>query len=141
MRLGPAIRLLQAPLRAFVVPKAHISAKPAKTPTSASVSTGSGRAGPGRAGSRGALRMRGWAPGSQAGKGRGDILPGLVLLEGTRARGCPGGALSQCSQGPGSQLSLGPILRLPLPLPRQVLRLSWEVLWDLRRHAGKGRVG
>ncbi|EPQ07413.1 Cytochrome c oxidase subunit 8B, mitochondrial [Myotis brandtii] len=36
MRLGPAIRLLQAPLRACVVPKAHISAKPAKTPTSAS---------------------------------------------------------------------------------------------------------
>ncbi|CAK6449561.1 unnamed protein product [Pipistrellus nathusii] len=35
MRLGPAIRLLQAPLRACVVPKAHISAKPAKSPTSA----------------------------------------------------------------------------------------------------------
>nr|KAF6275462.1 hypothetical protein mMyoMyo1_010320 [Myotis myotis] len=35
MRLGPAIRLLHAPLRACVVPKAHISAKPAKTPTSA----------------------------------------------------------------------------------------------------------
>lgn len=39
MRLGPAIRLLQAPLRAWVVPKAHVSAKPAKTPTSATVSS------------------------------------------------------------------------------------------------------
>lgn len=36
MRLGPTIRLLQAPLRACVVPKAHISAKPARTPTSPS---------------------------------------------------------------------------------------------------------
>ncbi|XP_066108607.1 cytochrome c oxidase subunit 8B, mitochondrial-like [Saccopteryx bilineata] len=35
MKLAPAIRLLQAPLRGCVVPKAHISAKPAKSPTSA----------------------------------------------------------------------------------------------------------
>ncbi|KAM8812752.1 cytochrome c oxidase subunit 8B, mitochondrial-like [Rhynchonycteris naso] len=34
MKLAPAIRLLQAPWRGCVVPKAHISAKPAKTPTS-----------------------------------------------------------------------------------------------------------
>lgn len=39
MRLAPAIRLLQAPLGGWVVPRVHISAKPAKTPTSASVST------------------------------------------------------------------------------------------------------
>uniref|UniRef100_A0A671E5U7 Cytochrome c oxidase subunit 8 n=1 Tax=Rhinolophus ferrumequinum TaxID=59479 RepID=A0A671E5U7_RHIFE len=38
-QLAPAIRLLQAPLRGWVVPRAYISAKPAKTPTSASVST------------------------------------------------------------------------------------------------------
>ncbi|KAM5222819.1 cytochrome c oxidase subunit 8B, mitochondrial-like [Hipposideros larvatus] len=34
MRLVPAIRLLQAPLSGWVVPRAHIYAKPAKTPTS-----------------------------------------------------------------------------------------------------------
>lgn len=38
MRLGPAIRLLPVPLKGCMVPKAHISAKPAKTPTSPSVS-------------------------------------------------------------------------------------------------------
>ncbi|XP_008852585.1 cytochrome c oxidase subunit 8B, mitochondrial [Nannospalax galili] len=30
----PVLQLLQAPLRCWVTPKAHISAKPAKTPTS-----------------------------------------------------------------------------------------------------------
>ncbi|KAB1251503.1 Cytochrome c oxidase subunit 8B; mitochondrial [Camelus dromedarius] len=34
LRLAPTTRLLQAPLRGWVVPKAHISAKPARTPTS-----------------------------------------------------------------------------------------------------------
>ncbi|KAM9763718.1 cytochrome c oxidase subunit 8B, mitochondrial-like [Dama dama] len=34
LRLAPTIRLLQAPLGGWVVPKAHITAKPAKTPTS-----------------------------------------------------------------------------------------------------------
>lgn len=39
MKLAAATRLLQGPLRGWVVPRAHISAKPAKTPTSPSVST------------------------------------------------------------------------------------------------------
>ncbi|XP_014651230.1 PREDICTED: cytochrome c oxidase subunit 8B, mitochondrial [Ceratotherium simum simum] len=34
LRLAPTVRLLQAPLRGWVVPKAHVSAKPARTPTS-----------------------------------------------------------------------------------------------------------
>ncbi|KAF3822428.1 hypothetical protein GH733_007802 [Mirounga leonina] len=34
LRLGCTTRLLQAPLRGWVVPKAHVSAKPARTPTS-----------------------------------------------------------------------------------------------------------
>ncbi|XP_034378382.1 cytochrome c oxidase subunit 8B, mitochondrial [Arvicanthis niloticus] len=34
-RLPPILRLLQAPVKYTVVPKAHVSAKPAKTPTSA----------------------------------------------------------------------------------------------------------
>lgn len=34
MRLPSAIKLLQAPLRGCVVPRAHIFAKPAKTPVS-----------------------------------------------------------------------------------------------------------
>ncbi|XP_052569446.1 cytochrome c oxidase subunit 8B, mitochondrial [Peromyscus californicus insignis] len=34
-RLRPVLRLLQAPVKYTVVPKAHISAKPAQTPTSA----------------------------------------------------------------------------------------------------------
>nr|AYK27080.1 cytochrome c oxidase subunit VIIIb [Mus spretus] len=34
-RLPPILRLLQAPAKFTVVPKAHVSAKPAKTPTSA----------------------------------------------------------------------------------------------------------
>uniref|UniRef100_A0A8C6CM51 Cytochrome c oxidase subunit 8 n=1 Tax=Moschus moschiferus TaxID=68415 RepID=A0A8C6CM51_MOSMO len=34
LRLAPTVRLLQAPLGGWVVPKAHITAKPAKTPTS-----------------------------------------------------------------------------------------------------------
>ncbi|XP_052052000.1 cytochrome c oxidase subunit 8B, mitochondrial [Apodemus sylvaticus] len=33
-RLPPILRLLQAPVKYTVVPKAHVSAKPAKTPTS-----------------------------------------------------------------------------------------------------------
>ncbi|KAF4010079.1 hypothetical protein G4228_001207 [Cervus hanglu yarkandensis] len=37
LRLAPTIRLLQAPLGGWVVPKAHITAKPAKTPTSPKV--------------------------------------------------------------------------------------------------------
>lgn len=38
MSLASAGRLLQAPLRGWVVPRAHIHAKPAKTPTAPSVS-------------------------------------------------------------------------------------------------------
>ncbi|KAM4851271.1 cytochrome c oxidase subunit 8B, mitochondrial-like [Callospermophilus lateralis] len=34
LRLPPITQLLQAPLRCWAVPKAHISAKPARTPTS-----------------------------------------------------------------------------------------------------------
>ena len=34
LRLAPAVRLLKAPLGGWVVPKARISAKPARTPTS-----------------------------------------------------------------------------------------------------------
>uniref|UniRef100_A0A8C3YBN6 Cytochrome c oxidase subunit 8 n=1 Tax=Catagonus wagneri TaxID=51154 RepID=A0A8C3YBN6_9CETA len=34
LRLAPAVRLLQAPFGGWVVPKAHVSAKPARTPTS-----------------------------------------------------------------------------------------------------------
>ncbi|XP_031240519.1 cytochrome c oxidase subunit 8B, mitochondrial-like [Mastomys coucha] len=34
-RFAPFLRLLQAPVKYTVVPKAHVSAKPAKTPTSA----------------------------------------------------------------------------------------------------------
>ncbi|KAK2510180.1 hypothetical protein MC885_014836 [Smutsia gigantea] len=34
LRPAPTVRLLQAPLRGWLVPKAHISAKPARTPTS-----------------------------------------------------------------------------------------------------------
>nr|Q863G0.1 RecName: Full=Cytochrome c oxidase subunit 8B, mitochondrial; AltName: Full=Cytochrome c oxidase polypeptide VIII-heart; AltName: Full=Cytochrome c oxidase subunit 8-1; AltName: Full=Cytochrome c oxidase subunit 8H; Flags: Precursor [Ateles belzebuth]AAP32257.1 cytochrome c oxidase subunit VIII heart form [Ateles belzebuth] len=34
LSLRPALRLLQAPLRCWAVPKAHVSAKPAETPTS-----------------------------------------------------------------------------------------------------------
>ncbi|NP_001090969.1 cytochrome c oxidase subunit 8B, mitochondrial [Phacochoerus africanus] len=34
LRLAPTVRLLQAPLGGWVVPKAHIYAKPARTPTS-----------------------------------------------------------------------------------------------------------
>ncbi|XP_004638081.1 cytochrome c oxidase subunit 8B, mitochondrial-like [Octodon degus] len=34
LRFGPAMQLLQAPLKCWVVSKAHISAKPARTPTS-----------------------------------------------------------------------------------------------------------
>lgn len=51
MRLAPAIKLLQAPLRGCVVPKAHISAKPAKTPVSPQVGAEppAGRAGVGQA--------------------------------------------------------------------------------------------
>nr|Q863F9.1 RecName: Full=Cytochrome c oxidase subunit 8B, mitochondrial; AltName: Full=Cytochrome c oxidase polypeptide VIII-heart; AltName: Full=Cytochrome c oxidase subunit 8-1; AltName: Full=Cytochrome c oxidase subunit 8H; Flags: Precursor [Carlito syrichta]AAP32258.1 cytochrome c oxidase subunit VIII heart form [Carlito syrichta] len=33
-RLAPPLRLLQAPLKCWAVPKAHVSAKPARTPTS-----------------------------------------------------------------------------------------------------------
>nr|XP_004654214.1 cytochrome c oxidase subunit 8B, mitochondrial-like [Jaculus jaculus] len=33
-RLPPALKLLQAPLKCWVVPKAHVSAKPARNPTS-----------------------------------------------------------------------------------------------------------
>uniref|UniRef100_A0A8D2CQF2 Cytochrome c oxidase subunit 8 n=1 Tax=Sciurus vulgaris TaxID=55149 RepID=A0A8D2CQF2_SCIVU len=33
-RLTPVTQLLQAPLRCWAVPKAHVSAKPARTPTS-----------------------------------------------------------------------------------------------------------
>uniref|UniRef100_A0A8C9AM95 Cytochrome c oxidase subunit 8 n=1 Tax=Prolemur simus TaxID=1328070 RepID=A0A8C9AM95_PROSS len=33
-RLPPGLRLLQAPLRCWVVPKVHVSAKPARTPIS-----------------------------------------------------------------------------------------------------------
>ncbi|XP_020039887.1 cytochrome c oxidase subunit 8B, mitochondrial-like [Castor canadensis] len=32
-RLPPALKLLQAPLRCWVVPRAYVSAKPARTPT------------------------------------------------------------------------------------------------------------
>lgn len=39
LRLVPTVRLLQAPLRCWLVPKAHISAKPARTPTSPAVSS------------------------------------------------------------------------------------------------------
>ncbi|XP_005401936.1 PREDICTED: cytochrome c oxidase subunit 8B, mitochondrial-like [Chinchilla lanigera] len=34
LRLGPVTQLLQAPFKYWVVSKAHISAKPARTPTS-----------------------------------------------------------------------------------------------------------
>uniref|UniRef100_A0A7N5K6U0 Cytochrome c oxidase subunit 8 n=3 Tax=Ursidae TaxID=9632 RepID=A0A7N5K6U0_AILME len=34
LRLACATRLLRAPLRGWLVPKAHVSAKPARTPTS-----------------------------------------------------------------------------------------------------------
>ncbi|XP_032496586.1 cytochrome c oxidase subunit 8B, mitochondrial-like [Phocoena sinus] len=34
LRVAPAVRLLKAPLGGWVVPKAHISDKPARTPTS-----------------------------------------------------------------------------------------------------------
>ncbi|XP_021501811.1 cytochrome c oxidase subunit 8B, mitochondrial-like [Meriones unguiculatus] len=34
-RLSPVLKLLQAPVKHTLVPKAHISAKPAQTPTSA----------------------------------------------------------------------------------------------------------
>ncbi|XP_051002983.1 cytochrome c oxidase subunit 8B, mitochondrial-like [Acomys russatus] len=34
-RLPPVLQLLQVPVKHTVVPKAHLSAKPAKTPTSA----------------------------------------------------------------------------------------------------------
>ncbi|XP_004599280.1 cytochrome c oxidase subunit 8B, mitochondrial-like [Ochotona princeps] len=34
LRLFPVARLLRAPLRCWVLPKAHVSAKPARTPTS-----------------------------------------------------------------------------------------------------------
>ena len=37
LRLAPTVRLLQAPLRGWAIPKAHITAKPAKTPTSPKV--------------------------------------------------------------------------------------------------------
>lgn len=37
LRLAPTVRLLQAPLRGWAVPKAHITAKPARTPTSPKV--------------------------------------------------------------------------------------------------------
>lgn len=37
LRLAPTVRLLQAPLGGWVVPKAHIYAKPARTPTSPTV--------------------------------------------------------------------------------------------------------
>uniref|UniRef100_H0XUX7 Cytochrome c oxidase subunit 8 n=2 Tax=Otolemur TaxID=30610 RepID=H0XUX7_OTOGA len=33
-KLPPTLRLLQAPLRCWAVPKMHVSAKPARTPTS-----------------------------------------------------------------------------------------------------------
>lgn len=41
LRLACATRLLRAPLRGWLVPKAHVSAKPARTPTSPTVSTSS----------------------------------------------------------------------------------------------------
>ncbi|EHB00629.1 Cytochrome c oxidase subunit 8B, mitochondrial [Heterocephalus glaber] len=34
LRLASTTQLLQAPLRCWVLPKAHVSAKPARTPTS-----------------------------------------------------------------------------------------------------------
>lgn len=97
MRLGPAIRLLQAPLRACVVPKAHISAKPAKSPTSASVSTWEA-AGPAR---------EGWQsqnPQEAAGFRLGPRKPGWSRARGRpprpgAARGDPARGLSQGGRG------------------------------------------
>lgn len=109
MRLAPSIRLLQAPLGGWVVPRAHISAKPAKTPTSAPVST-SEAAGVGRGGPEVFL-----GGDFRVGHGGDRTCPGLELLEGVLRLGVSpmAGTESQLQEkGPCSH-------RLQVSVPKQ----------------------